>query len=77
MTTPSTVELIVEYGGLAIAAQRTRRSLDELLRMSPADGLIAGLGTVNAALMGEARAAAMVIAYDHTVLAGTQGKMNH
>lgn len=67
----------VEYGGLAIAAQRTRRSLDELLRMSPADGLIAGLGTVNAALVGAARAAAMVIAYDYTVLAGTQGTMNH
>jgi len=67
----------IEYGGLAIAAQRTRRSLDELLRMSPADGLIAGLGTVNAALVGEARAAAMVIAYDYTVLAGTQGTMNH
>jgi len=67
----------VEYGGLAIAAQRTRRSLDELLRMSPADGLIAGTGTVNAALVGEDRAAAVVIAYDYTVLAGTQGTMNH
>ena len=45
----------VEYGGLALAAQRTRRSMEELLRMSPADGLIAGLGTVNAALVGEDR----------------------
>jgi len=67
----------VEYGGLAIAAQRTRRSIDELLRMSPADGLIAGLGTVNAAQVGQDRAATMVIAYDYTVLAGTQGTMNH
>ena len=67
----------VEYGGLALAAQRSRRSMDELLRMSPADGLIAGLGTVNAALVGEDRAPAVVVAYDYTVLAGTQGTMNH
>ncbi len=67
----------VEYGALALAAQRTRRSMDELLRMSPADGLIAGLGTVNAALVGEERAPTVVVAYDYTVLAGTQGTMNH
>ncbi len=67
----------VEYGGLALAAQRTRRSMAELLRMSPADGLIAGLGTVNAALVGEDRAPTVVVAYDYTVLAGTQGTMNH
>lgn len=67
----------VEYGGLALAAQRTRRTMDELLRISPADGVIAGLGTVNAALVGEERAAAVVVAYDYTVLAGTQGTMNH
>ena len=67
----------VEYGGLAIAAQRTRRSMDDLLRSTPADGLIAGLGTVNAALVGADRAAAVVVAYDYTVLAGTQGTMNH
>ena len=67
----------VEYGALALAAQRTRRSMEELLRMSPADGLIAGLGTVNAALVGEERAPTVVVAYDYTVLAGTQGTMNH
>ena len=67
----------VEYGGLALAAQRMRRSMDELLRMSPADGLIAGLGTVNAALVGVAQAATVVVAYDYTVIAGTQGTMNH
>ncbi len=67
----------VEYGALALAAQRTRRSLAELERMSPADGLIAGLGTINAPRFGEERAAAIVVAYDYTVLAGTQGTMNH
>src|SRR5690606_7229947 len=38
----------VEYGGLALAAQRQRRTLDALIEMSPADGLITGIGTVNA-----------------------------
>ena len=67
----------VEYGGLALAAQRTRRTMEELLRMSPADGVVAGLATVNAAAVGEDRAATVVVAYDYTVLAGTQGTMNH
>ncbi len=66
-----------EYGALAIAAQRSRKSVEELLRSSPADGLIAGLATVNAGLVGQERAAAVVVAYDYTVLAGTQGTMNH
>ncbi|HCP53213.1 MAG: carbamoyl-phosphate synthase large subunit [Pseudomonadaceae bacterium] len=67
----------IEYGALAIAAQRRRRSLDELIEQSPADGLIAGLGTVNAQLFDEQAARCMAIAYDYTVFAGTQGVMNH
>ncbi len=67
----------VEYGALAIAAQRRRRSLDDLIRNTPADGLVAGIGTVNASLFDEAQARCMVLAYDYTVLAGTQGFMNH
>ncbi|HYZ34542.1 MAG TPA: carboxyl transferase domain-containing protein, partial [Crenalkalicoccus sp.] len=67
----------VEYGALAVAGQRSRRSMEELRRISPADGVIAGIGTVNAALFGEARAGVMVAAYDYTVLAGTQGTMGH
>ncbi len=67
----------VEYGALAIAAQRQRRPLDDLIRNTPADGLVAGIGTVNAGLFDEARARCMVLAYDYTVLAGTQGFMNH
>lgn len=43
-----------EYGGFALAAQRRRRSLEDLIQMSPADGLVAGLGTVNAELFGGA-----------------------
>ena len=67
----------VEYGGLAVATQRQRRSLDELRAMSPADGMIAGLGTVNAPAFGEEAARCAVLAYDYTVFAGTQGVMNH
>ena len=67
----------VEYGALALAAQRTRRSTEELLRTTPADGLGAGVGTVNGKEFGEERASTVVVAYDYMVLAGTQGTMNH
>ena len=67
----------MEYGGFALAAQRTRRSHEDLLKMSPADGLIAGIGTVNAELFGAETARCMAMSYDYTVFAGTQGVMNH
>ena len=66
----------VEYGALAIAAQRARRELSELLERTPADGLIAGTGRINGDLFGEGAACA-VLSYDYTVLAGTQGVMGH
>ncbi len=59
-----------EYGALAVAAQRSRRSLEDLQASTPADGLITGTGTV------DGRPVA-VMAYDYTVLAGTQGVFNH
>ncbi len=59
-----------EYGAFAVAAQRSRRSLDDLQRQTPADGLITGTGLV------DGRPVA-VMAYDYTVLAGTQGVFNH
>ncbi|NQU07350.1 MAG: ATP-grasp domain-containing protein [Candidatus Abyssubacteria bacterium] len=67
----------IEYGSLAVAAQRRRRSMDDLTKATPADGLIAGIGSVNGDLFDESRARCMVMAYDYTVLAGTQGMMNH
>jgi len=67
----------IEYGPLAVAAQRSRRSLDDLIKNTPADGLIAGIGTVNRDTFDEEKARCMVLAYDFTVLAGTQGLMNH
>ncbi len=67
----------IEYGALAFAAQKKRRTLVDLIRNTPGDGIITGIGTVNAAQFGEERARCAVLAYDYTVLAGTQGAMNH
>jgi acetyl-CoA carboxylase carboxyltransferase component len=70
----------VEYGPLVIAAQRRRRSLDDLIANTPADGLVGGIGDVNADLFvgASARATKVVaVSYDYTVLAGTQGTQNH
>ena len=61
---------LVEYGRFAIAAQRNRRDLDELIARTPADGLVAGTARVN----GKPCA---VLSYDYTVLAGTQGALGH
>jgi acetyl-CoA carboxylase carboxyltransferase component len=66
----------VEYGRFAIAAQRGRRELDDLIARTPADGFIGGTATVNGELFGE-RAACAVLSYDYTVLAGTQGALGH
>ncbi len=66
----------VEYGRFAIAAQRARRELRELIERTPADGLIAGTARINGELFGE-RAACAVLSYDYTVLAGTQGALGH
>ena len=66
----------VEYGALAIAAQRARRELSELLERTPADGLIGGTARINGELFGDGAACA-VLSYDYTVLAGTQGVMGH
>lgn len=67
----------IEYGALNIAAQRSRKPVEELMATTPADGLIAGIGTVNAADFGDTVSRCMVLSYDYTVLAGTQGYFNH
>jgi len=66
----------VEYGRFAIAAQRGRRQLEELIAGTPADGLVGGTARINGELFGE-RAACAVLSYDYTVLAGTQGALGH
>jgi acetyl-CoA carboxylase carboxyltransferase component len=67
----------MEYGALAVAAQRQRRTMEDLTSKTPADGVVAGIGSVNASLFGEDKARCMIIAYDYTVLAGTQGYFGH
>jgi acetyl-CoA carboxylase carboxyltransferase component len=67
----------VEFGSFAVAAQRSRRSEDDLIANTPADGLITGIATINSELFGEQSTSCTVVAYDYTVLAGTQGFINH
>ena len=67
----------IEYGAFAVAAQRQRRSEEELVARTPADGMVTGIGSVDAALWGAAASRTVVMAYDATVLAGTQGARNH
>ena len=66
-----------EYGQLMVAAQRQRRDLDDLIDNTPADGLVAGFGAVNGDMFDDDAARTAVLAYDYTVLAGTQGLFNH
>jgi acetyl/propionyl-CoA carboxylase alpha subunit/acetyl-CoA carboxylase carboxyltransferase component len=69
----------MEYGALAVAAQRSRRTLDDLQANTPADGLVCGLATVNQSLFDndEKKTRCAILSYDYTVLAGTQGYYNH
>ena len=59
-----------EYGALAVAAQRTRRPLEELHSRTQGDGIIVGTG-----LVGGRPVAAMAV--DYMVMAGTQGFNHH
>jgi acetyl-CoA carboxylase carboxyltransferase component len=67
----------IEYGPLVLAAQRRRHSVEHLIERTPADGMIAGIGGVNGDLFGDTDARCVVLSYDYTVLAGTQGAQNH
>jgi acetyl-CoA carboxylase carboxyltransferase component len=60
----------VEYGPLLFAAQEQRRSREELIARTPADGLVGGVGEVEGRPL-------VAMSYDYTVLAGTQGMRNH
>jgi acetyl-CoA carboxylase carboxyltransferase component len=67
----------VEYGSLAIAAQGDRRPIEDLVLNTAADGLIAGVASVNGRLFGREAARCVVMSYDYMVLAGTQGFQGH
>lgn len=66
-----------EYGQLVIAGQRRGRDVEKLRAASPADGIITGLGEVNADHVSEQAAQAAILAYDASVMAGTQGMFGH
>jgi len=66
-----------EYGALAIAAQTRRRTLEDLVANTPADGMVTGVGNINSKQFGPEKSRCVVMAYDYTVLAGTQGMRNH
>jgi len=68
---------LLEYGRLAVAAQRERRTRDALREETAADGVLTGLATINAHAFGGASASAVVIVNDYSVLAGTQGYFHH
>ena len=70
-------DTFVEYGSLVLAAQRRRRSIDELIEKSPADGMITGVGAINAHLFDDPDSRCVIMSYDYTVFAGTQGAQNH
>jgi len=61
---------LVEYGRFAIAAQRGRREIQDLIENTPADGIVGGTATVDGT-------PCAVLSYDYTVLAGTQGHTGH
>lgn len=68
---------MVEYGGLTIAAQRRRRSVDDLMQNTPGDGMVTGIASVNGDLFPDQDTQCVVMSYDYMVLAGTQGLQNH
>ena len=66
----------VEYGQLALTPG-TGLDREEVVRRFPTDGMITGIGSVNGAQFPGERSRCAVLAYDYTVLAGTQGVLNH
>jgi acetyl-CoA carboxylase carboxyltransferase component len=67
----------LEVGSLIVAAQRSRKTLENLIQETPADGLITGIGNINGNAFGKVKSKCIVLSYDYTVLAGTQGAFNH
>lgn len=71
------IDSFMEYGQMAVAAQRLRRDYDELKSNTAADGIITGIGKINPSLVSEQYAQAAIVVNDYSVLAGTQGYFHH
>lgn len=70
-------DTFLEYGQLAVAAQRNRREYEDLQSNTAADGIIVGTCTINAETVSAGGSRAAVIVNDYSVLAGTQGFFHH
>ncbi len=66
-----------EYWPLIVARQHQKFSNEKLRQYTPADGVVAGTASINGDLFDDEHSRAMVLSYDYTVLAGTQGGRNH
>ncbi len=66
-----------EYWPLIVARQHQKYSDEKLREYTPADGVVAGTASINGDLFDDEHSRAMVLSYDYTVLAGTQGGRNH
>ena len=66
----------VEHGQLVLTPG-TGLPIDEVIRKFPTDGMITGIGGINGQHFGQEKSRSVVMAYDYTVLAGTQGAINH
>ena len=66
-----------EYWPLVVARQHQRNDIDALRKNTPGDGVVAGTCSINGDLFDDERSRAIVVHYDYTVLAGTQGHRNH
>ena len=60
-----------------MAGQSKRLTQKELIKKIPADGLVAGLGSINKNFFGKEKSKCCIMSYDYMVLAGTQGGFNH
>ena len=66
-----------EYWPLLTALQHQRYDIETLRQKYPADGVVAGTASINGSRFDDERSRAIVVHYDYTVLAGTQGRRNH
>ncbi len=66
----------VEHGSLVLTPG-TGLPIEEVVRKFPTDGMVTGVGTINGDQFEAPTSRAVILAYDYTVLAGTQGAINH
>ncbi|MEP1445523.1 MAG: carboxyl transferase domain-containing protein [Paraglaciecola sp.] len=71
------VNSFMEYGQMAVAAQRLRRDYEDLKSATAADGIITGIGQINQGLVATTKSPTAVVINDYSVLAGTQGFFHH